>query len=597
MKKLFTFLFAAMGLTAMADNTVTVKYDFENYRLDTGGKYYEWFEKGADEAEVNLWASGNAGFAITAGKSPATDYPSVAIADGLDGACVKLETKSTGFLGAMVEMPIAAGNLFVGTFDATAAMSNAMAATKFGKPFDRKPLKFTGYYKYTAGAKVTDKSNKEVVGAVDQGRIYSVLYKNKDAAGNDVVLNGGDVLTNENIVAIADAGEISDAADWTKFEVSFDYKEISIDDELLKTGGYSLAVVFTSSVDGASFVGAVGSTMYVDKVEIVCEADADEPVAREFTDNLTVVLNGEPSEPQTSSIFVTDKGEGKYTLSLPNFILGTGADALPVGTITLEDVEGVEADGVVTLSATQTINIVAGDAEGVDGWLGPNLGEIPVTLNAEINGDKLTAEIDIPFGTLSIKVLFGKEYVADEPVAREFTDNLTVVLNGEPSEPQTSSIFVTDKGEGKYTLSLPNFILGTGADALPVGTITLEDVEGVEADGVVTLSATQTINIVAGDAEGVDGWLGPNLGEIPVTLNAEINGDKLTAEIDIPFGTLSIKVLFGKEYVGTGIDSIVTGTLESTAVYTIDGVKVSTMQPGNVYIMRKTDGKTVKIIK
>lgn len=456
MKKLLTLLFAAMGLTAMADNTVTVKYDFENYKLDSKGKYYEWFEKNADDTENNLWATGNAGFAMTAGNAPAADYPSVAIAEGYDGACVKLETKSTGFLGGLVKMPIAAGNLFIGSFDSSAAMSSAMKATNFGKVFDKKPLKFFGYYKYKAGEKVTDKNGKEIAGKVDKGQIYSVLYKNKDAQGNDVVLNGADVLTNENIVAIADAGEITDVAEWTKFEVAFDYKENVIDEEILKAGGYSLTVVFTSSVEGASFIGAVGSTLYVDKVELVCEGE--ESSAKEFTDKLVVQLgDGEPMDPLSASIFVTDNGDGKYTLTLPNFMLGEGPEAMSVGTINLENVEGTEEDGVVVLSTKQTITIAPGDDESI-GWIGPGLGPLPVTLYAEMKGEKLFAKITI-------------SWVFD--------------------------IFVT----------------------------------------------------------------------------------------------------FG-EKISTGIDCIVPGVVEQpTSVYTLDGKKAATMQPGNVYIIRKADGKTVKVIK
>jgi hypothetical protein len=35
--------------------------------------------------------------------------------------------------------------------------------------------------------------------------------------------------------------------------------------------GYNLALVFTSSIEGASFSGAVGSILHVDQVRIDCE--------------------------------------------------------------------------------------------------------------------------------------------------------------------------------------------------------------------------------------------------------------------------------------------------------------------------------------
>ena len=43
------------------------------------------------------------------------------------------------------------------------------------------------------------------------------------------------------------------------------------DRNILENYGYNLAVVFTSSVDGAYFRGAVGSTLYVDTFKIICE--------------------------------------------------------------------------------------------------------------------------------------------------------------------------------------------------------------------------------------------------------------------------------------------------------------------------------------
>ena len=452
MKKVFTLLTAAICTANVmaADDGNVVKYDFENYELEADkSKYYVWYEAGEGDAKNYIWASGNAGFAITAGNAAPDTYPTTVQAEGYDGACIKLETKSTGLLGSLVKMPIAAGNLFVGTFDAASAMSSAMKATRFGLPFEKKPVKFTGYYKYKAGATVTDKENKEVSGKTDQGRIYSVLYRNVDGEGNPVLLNGNDVLTNPNIVAIADAGEITDIDAWTPFEVEYNYGDKTIDADILSAGGYSLTVVFTSSVEGASFVGAVGSTLYVDKVAVECEADA--PEAKEYKDNLQVTLDTTPMEPQQASIFVTDKGNGKYTLSLPNFVLGTGADAMPVGTITIEDVEGTETDGVVKLSTTQTITIKEGDLEGITGWLGPGLKEIPVTLNAEMTGDKLYAEIDIPFGGMTIKVVFGSKGTGIDHVnaSASHVTGVYTIDGMKADNMQSGNIYIIRKADGK----------------------------------------------------------------------------------------------------------------------------------------------------
>lgn len=269
-----------------------IEYDFEHYALDAQKKYYVWNEVGEDGSEINNWATGNPGFRLSMGSAKPDEYPTTTVADGYDGACVKLETKSTGAFGAMVNMRLAAGNLFIGEFDVSSALKDAMQATQFGLPFDRKPLRFTGYYKYKAGATFQDKAGKPVAGKVDEGRIYSVLYRNHDAEGNAVVLHGNDVMTSPLIVAFADAGQITDTEGWTYFDVEFDYsylfnnvKNILGEDsenlseeeieenfgEILNRLGFNLAVVFSSSDRGASFEGAVGSTLYVDKVRVECD--------------------------------------------------------------------------------------------------------------------------------------------------------------------------------------------------------------------------------------------------------------------------------------------------------------------------------------
>ena len=404
MKKIFTLLLAAastVGVMAANDGNV-VKYDFENYELIPSGNYsyYAWHEQNADNTKNELWASGNPAFVIAMNfsddKTP-TGFPSVAIAEGYEGACVKLETKSTGkFAANLFGMGIAAGNLFTGTFNSSIATSKPMEATQFGKPFYRKPVKFTGYYKYAAGASMQDGKGNAVAGT-DKGQIYSVLYRNVDASGNSVVLNGEDILTNENIVAVADAGDITDVADWTLFNAEFKYKEgKEIDEAILKAGGYSMATVFTSSIQGAKFIGAVGSTLYIDKVAIECE-----PETTEYKGNLTVTMGTSPFPTQETSIYITEQTDGKYTLTLKNFTLMEAG----VGTIIVKDVEGTEQDGKIRLQSSQTIEIQKGDDPNINDWMGPGLGPVPVVIDATMTDAELNASITI--NMLGVNVTFG----------------------------------------------------------------------------------------------------------------------------------------------------------------------------------------------
>lgn len=250
----------------------TLCFDFERYSLS--GKYYVW----EDPNPYCTWATGNAGFAIARGRAKPDEYPSVPMAEGYDGAAVALETRDTGPFGVMGGMRIAAGNLYLGTFDPTNALGgNALVATKFGVRFNHKPLKLTGYYTYRPGAKYQDKAGNEVAGRTDSAAIYAVIYQNHDSvadnhtpAGNAVVLDGSNVQSSKYIVGMARMKSVPPADEWTPFEVEFDYTS-KIDFLLLNNYGYNITVVFSSSKDGDLFQGAVGSRLCIDKVRLISE--------------------------------------------------------------------------------------------------------------------------------------------------------------------------------------------------------------------------------------------------------------------------------------------------------------------------------------
>lgn len=247
-----------------------ISYDFEGAFLHsddiTKTQYYRWTDQNGTE-----WASGNGGFAISNSSATPDEYPTVMIEDGYEGKGVKLTTCATGPIAVMVSMPMAAGNLFIGKFITETALRDALRSTQFGMPFDGKPVKFTGYYKYRPGDTFKDRYGN-VENRTDEGAIYAILYKNHDAYGNPVVLYGDNVQTSEQIVAKAIMAEVKPTDEWTKYEIAFDYGGQDLEPETLEKFGYSLAVVFSSSKNGAYFQGAVGSTLYIDKVKIICEA-------------------------------------------------------------------------------------------------------------------------------------------------------------------------------------------------------------------------------------------------------------------------------------------------------------------------------------
>ncbi len=248
----------------------TLYYDFEHYELDPVlNRYYIWHNTLPDGSLGNDWATANDGFRISMGSAAAMDYPTTPLLEGYEGAGVCLTTRDTGPFGKMANKRLAAGNMYLGTFDMKIAMSDHLHATRFGIPFTDKPESFTGYYTFEPGATVQDFYGNPMAGCTDSASIYAVFYRNHDAAGNEVVLYGDDVLSSKQIVAVANLGYVAPTSQWTPWDVKFVYRE-EIDEQLLASRGYSLTIVFSSSASGGDFIGAIGSRLCVDKVRLIC---------------------------------------------------------------------------------------------------------------------------------------------------------------------------------------------------------------------------------------------------------------------------------------------------------------------------------------
>ena len=253
--------------------TDTVRYDFEHYELDVNyGRFYVWYEEDEDGRQ-NIWASGNGGFFIANQSKSADEYPTTPADGGVDGGkCLRLKTLDTGPLGRSTGRPIAAGNMFLGSFNTTLALRDALHSTEMGVPFTQLPQKVTGYYRYQPGTEYRNKAQQMLVNRKDSADIYAVLYRNHDAEGRPTVLYGDDVLTSPLIVRKARIDLVKPSDEWTFFELPF--SELApVDEELLSSRGYNLALVFSASIHGDVFEGAIGSTLYIDKVRVICTHD------------------------------------------------------------------------------------------------------------------------------------------------------------------------------------------------------------------------------------------------------------------------------------------------------------------------------------
>lgn len=211
-----------------------------------------------------------------------------------------------------------------------------------------------------------------------------------------------------------------------------------------------------------------------------------------------------------------------------------------------------------------------------------------------MNDDKL-------YLTMSISAMGGMLDITAEYGVAKYQDDMKVTLNGASTltEDKVISVSRQNINENKYTLTLSDFTAtidyGMGEPTpVPVGTIELPDLEMTEEDGVNKFNYEGPVTIKP-FSDGTKGMAGSS---IPLTLSGEMTDSKLNFRINITLDPLNIEVLYGTDYISSGIDNV-TVTPNASGVdeiYDLSGRKLNEMQKG-INIVRKADGTTVKVLK
>lgn len=312
--------------------------------------------------------------------------------------------------------------------------------------------------------------------------------------------------------------------------------------------------------------------------------------AKEFTDNLVVSLAGQYTNTPNTKIIVdeVENSDGLYNITLKDFNFG----GLPLGDIELNNVKGdSDSDGNVSFNEAKT-------SISVDLGLGMPI-PADVTL---VEGDRsVMMNDDKLYLTMSISAMGGMLDITAEYGVAKYQDDMKVTLNGASTltEDKVISVSRQNINENKYTLTLSDFTAtidyGMGEPTpVPVGTIELPDLEMTEEDGVNKFNYEGPVTIKP-FSDGTKGMAGSS---IPLTLSGEMTDSKLNFRINITLDPLNIEVLYGTDYISSGIDNV-TVTPNASGVdeiYDLSGRKLNEMQKG-INIVRKADGTTVKVLK
>ena len=181
-------------------------------------------------------------------------------------------------------------------------------------------------------------------------------------------------------------------------------------------------------------------------------------------------------------------------------------------------------------------------------------------------------------------------------MATDYTDNLIITIdNGEPTTVNDVKITVTQQENEKYSFSLKNFsFAGT-----KVGDIELNDIEGQEKDGIITLNVPETKIHVKNPALGIGTTIN-FFGGIKFSMTAKISNvtNKMYADMTMKAMAQNIKAIYGDEKnITTGISNLpVDNTNDKVELYNLQGQRISEAKPGQV-VIEKRGGKAVKVLK
>ena len=264
---------------------------FDNWYEGKSGTF-TYPEIGEDEDD-KTWGTGNAGAAFAINIGSDAGYPSEQFIEG-DRTAIKLETQNMGSLAAGPlggGKGIAAGNVFTGEFD-LAQVTNAHPI--FGYPFTDTPSSFKIDYKYFPEAQLFNGVLDEVDGE-DALDMFVILER------RETVKEGEEETQVVKRLGIGWYRSSEKQEEWTTLDIEIKYAQgeapegvedyqtkvlkygvdgdITITDpsemgeatwgDITKEKPTHIVAVFTSSYQGDYFIGAPGSTLYVDNFELV----------------------------------------------------------------------------------------------------------------------------------------------------------------------------------------------------------------------------------------------------------------------------------------------------------------------------------------
>ncbi len=461
-----------------------------------------------------------------------------------------------------VSLAIAQGNLTVGCINAGAMTAAAAGNHNFSKVTDDKksetisqiPSALKAWVKFVPGATNASYPNARVSATVHDAYNY-ITY---GQASDD---------TDENKAhAIAQAEQNFSACDWTELTIPFEKTGNTTDGQM-----YIIVNFSTNAVPGK---GQEGDHLYIDDVELVYP-DGPEPVI--YNKYIVVSVSGNKLDPESAPIEVVYNDDNTIDFSLNNFcLLGGGVGNINLPSLAMDENGNFSFDG--------TIQITEGDKEGVDSWIGPDLGDIPVVLAGTIKDDYFYVHIDINVGypvEVEVGDLANATVSVSDALISTFCAPFTVAIPADYQSVVTASTVTGVEGNVLKLEPVADYVIPANtpviveipmAYTLPVSGIY---VKGTPAAGLLTgvYESTQAPvgSYVLQNLSGKVGFYQVTAGNQPT-----VGANRCYLTVDS-----GIKAFFFDEDDATSIQTIDNGqqTTEGT-IYNVAGQRMNKMQRG-----------------
>lgn len=152
---------------------------------------------------------------------------------------------------------IASGALFLGSFDASNIVSDPLSGPRFGVPWANvTPSVFSGWYKYIPGKQMVNASGNAIDGT-DELDLYAIVFYGDQ-------LNSHNIQNSDRVLYKARLTDLTPKKEYTRFELPFEKTGVTPPEGAV----LRYTIVASSSRRGDDFVGAVGSILLLDDLEI-----------------------------------------------------------------------------------------------------------------------------------------------------------------------------------------------------------------------------------------------------------------------------------------------------------------------------------------